>query len=146
MRTCLHLPRLGSTCYHPQLWQSLPGQSSMKIYLDTCSLQRPLDTRSQLRIVLEAEAILAVLDLCDSGQVKLLTSEVLLFEIRRIQKEPRRSYALDLLSKGALHVDTNAEIERRARELTGKGINPLDALHLASAIEARRKWFHRSNW
>ncbi len=113
----------------------------MKIYLDTCSLQRPLDTKSQLRIILEAEAILAVLDLCDAGQVKLLTSEVLLFEVRRIQKEPRRSYALDLLRKGALHVDTNEEIERRARELTGNGIKPLDALHLASAIEAHADYF-----
>ncbi len=113
----------------------------MKIYLDTCSLQRPLDTKSQLRIILEAEAILVVLDLCDTGQVKILTSEVLLFEIQRIQKEPRRSYAFDLLRKGALYVDTNEEIERRARELAGKGIMPLDALHLASAIEAHADYF-----
>ena len=35
----------------------------MRIYLDTCSLQRPLDDRSQLRIRQEAEAILYVLEL-----------------------------------------------------------------------------------
>ncbi len=113
----------------------------MKIYLDTCSLQRPLDTKSQLRIILEAEAILVVLDLCDTGQVEMLTSEVLLFEIQRIQKEPRRSYAFDLLRKGALHMDTDEKIERRARNLTEKGIKPLDALHLASAIEAHADYF-----
>jgi len=33
----------------------------MKIYFDTCSLQRPLDNRSQLRIATEAEAILGIL-------------------------------------------------------------------------------------
>lgn len=34
----------------------------MKIYLDNCSLQRPLDDKSQIRIRLEAEAILAVIE------------------------------------------------------------------------------------
>ena len=33
----------------------------MRIYLDTCSLQRPLDDRHQVRIALEAEAVLAIL-------------------------------------------------------------------------------------
>ena len=41
----------------------------MKFYLDTCSLQRPLDDKSQLRIQLEAEAILAILMLCKDGDV-----------------------------------------------------------------------------
>lgn len=71
----------------------------------------------------------------------MVTSEVLLFEVQRIRQEPRRSYAFDLLRKTALHVDTNEEIERCARELTGKGIKPLDALHLASAIEAQADYF-----
>lgn len=48
----------------------------MKIYLDTCSLQRPLDDKSQVRIQLEAEAILAVLTLCKDGDVEIVSSEV----------------------------------------------------------------------
>lgn len=28
----------------------------MKVYLDTCSLQRPLDNKTQLRVLLESEA------------------------------------------------------------------------------------------
>ena len=35
----------------------------MKIYLDMCSLQRPLDTKTQLRIAVEAEAVLIVVSL-----------------------------------------------------------------------------------
>nr|VFK11339.1 MAG: hypothetical protein BECKLPF1236A_GA0070988_1005215 [Candidatus Kentron sp. LPFa]VFK29956.1 MAG: hypothetical protein BECKLPF1236C_GA0070990_100997 [Candidatus Kentron sp. LPFa] len=46
----------------------------MLIYLDTCCIQRPLDDRLQPRIDLEAEAILAVLDLIESGAVRLLSS------------------------------------------------------------------------
>ena len=33
----------------------------MRIYFDTCILNRPLDNRSQLRVALEAEAILGIL-------------------------------------------------------------------------------------
>ena len=33
-----------------------------------CSLQRPLDTKTHLRISVEAEAILGVLALCESGE------------------------------------------------------------------------------
>jgi hypothetical protein len=52
----------------------------MKIYLDMCSLQRPLDDRTQLRVLVEAEAILGVLALCDAGTVELIASDALVFE------------------------------------------------------------------
>jgi len=39
----------------------------MLIYLDTCSIQRPLDDRSQPRINLEAEAIVTVLNFIESA-------------------------------------------------------------------------------
>ena len=55
----------------------------MRIYLDTCSLQRPLDDRSQLRVDLESEAILAVLAMCERGDVELVSSEVLQIETER---------------------------------------------------------------
>ncbi len=53
----------------------------MKIYLDNCALQRPLDDKSQMRIHLEAEAILSVLTLCKAGELDLLSSEALELEI-----------------------------------------------------------------
>jgi hypothetical protein len=43
----------------------------MHIYLDVCSLQRPLDDRSQPRVNVEAEAVLTILRLVENGQVKL---------------------------------------------------------------------------
>ena len=39
----------------------------MLLYLDMCSLQRPLDDKTQLRIALEAEAVLGILALCQAG-------------------------------------------------------------------------------
>ena len=49
----------------------------MTVYLDTCSIQRPFDDQSQTRIVLEAEAVLGVIDRIEIGEVELLSSEVL---------------------------------------------------------------------
>jgi len=52
----------------------------VKIYLDLCAIQRPLDTPNQVRIVLESEAVLGIISLCELGQIELLSSEALLYE------------------------------------------------------------------
>ena len=52
----------------------------MRIYLDMCSLQRPLDDAIQLRVRVEAEAIVSVLAFCQAGKAELITSDALLFE------------------------------------------------------------------
>jgi predicted nucleic acid-binding protein len=113
----------------------------MKIYLDTCSLQRPLDSKTQIRIVLEAEAVLGILAMCESDEIELVSSDALAFEIVRNPNTTRREYGLEVLSKAKTFVALNDQIERRARQLTQAGLKPLDALHLASAEEARADFF-----
>ena len=66
----------------------------MKVYLDNCSLQRPLDSRTQIRTSLEAEAVLGILTLFESGKIELVSSEALLFEIDRNPNQTRQDYAL----------------------------------------------------
>ena len=41
----------------------------MLVYLDMCSIQRPLDDKTQLRILVECEAVLGIIALCESGNV-----------------------------------------------------------------------------
>ncbi len=54
----------------------------MKIYFDRCSLQRPLDNRSQFRIAIEAEAILGILFwLSETDTLDLISSDALVFEV-----------------------------------------------------------------
>lgn len=108
----------------------------MKVYLDTCSLQRPLDSRGQLRIVLEAEAVLGILGLVESGDVELVTSDALLFEVRRNPNMVRQEYALQALSLARVHANLTAQAEARAAELNRAGLSPMDALHLALAESA----------
>lgn len=109
----------------------------MKIYLDTCSLQRPLDSKTQVRIILEAEAVLGIIGLCEAGQLELVSSEVLMFEVNRNPQIVRREFGVEVLSKASFLVNLNERIEQRARALSKLGLKPLDALHLASAEEAQ---------
>ncbi len=113
----------------------------MKIYLDNCSLQRPLDSKNQTRTILEAEAVLGVLTFLESGRVELVSSEALLFEIDRNPNGTRREYALEVLSRAKTFVILSGRVEKRARKLDALGIKPLDALHLASAEEAQVDYF-----
>jgi hypothetical protein len=64
----------------------------MRLYLDMCSLQRPLDDRTQLRVHVEAEAVLAILNLCESGAAELVDSFALRFETGRNPYPVRRSF------------------------------------------------------
>ena len=105
----------------------------MRIYFDTCSLQRPLDDKTQLRILLESEAVLAILALCGSEDIELLSSDALAFEIERNPNLTRQEYALEVLAKATSYVILEHDVEKRAKEFGRLGLKPLDALHLASA-------------
>ena len=108
----------------------------MKIYLDACSIQRPLDSKNQIRILLEADAVLGIIALCDAGQVELVSSDALLYETRRNPNLVRQDHALAILDKANTIIALNDIIEKRARLFVERGIKPLDALHLASAEAA----------
>ena len=113
----------------------------MRVYLDTCSLQRPLDDKSQLRIRLEAEAILSVLDLVKDGQLELVSSDALIFEIGHNPHLTRQDFALETIAGASNYIQLSETVERRAVELNQTGIETLDSLHLASAEAAEADFF-----
>jgi hypothetical protein len=112
----------------------------MKIHLDMCSVQRPLDTKTQVRVAMEAEAILSILALCASGYATLLASDALVFETVQNPHPIRRHYAFGVLAMATEFVLTDSHVEARARAFHAVGIKPLDALHLASAVAAQAEY------
>ena len=106
-----------------------------------CSIQRPLDTKTHPRIAVEAEAVLGILTLCEAGQVELITSDTLVFELERNPHPVRKTYALEVLAKAKVSIQTDTQIAERARTLQAEGIKSVDALHLASAVEAQADYF-----
>nr|VFJ44676.1 MAG: Predicted nucleic acid-binding protein, contains PIN domain [Candidatus Kentron sp. FM]VFJ50381.1 MAG: Predicted nucleic acid-binding protein, contains PIN domain [Candidatus Kentron sp. FM]VFK08675.1 MAG: Predicted nucleic acid-binding protein, contains PIN domain [Candidatus Kentron sp. FM] len=114
----------------------------MLIYLDTCSIQRPLDDRSQPRINLEAEAIVTVPDLIESGDIDLLSSELLEFEIRQTPDTIRGIRAREILSVAGMSAEVSEAVRTRARELMSSvGVMAMDALHVAVAMEYHATYF-----
>lgn len=113
----------------------------MKIYLDNCALQRPLDNKSQIRVRLEAEAILAVIEQYQFGKIELVSSEVLELELSETPIKTRVDYGFSILESAPYYIEINEEIESRAGAFILLGIKPLDALHLASAEAAHAKYF-----
>jgi predicted nucleic acid-binding protein len=113
----------------------------MRIYLDCCSLQRPFDDRTQPRIAVEAEAVLIVLAMCESGTVKLISSEPLQLEIALIPDKDRKANALAILGLASEFVEVTAEVEALAWSLGAEGIKPLDTLHIACASVVKADYF-----
>lgn len=111
------------------------------VYLDACSLQRPLDDKLQPRIFLEAEAILTVLSLVEAGDLELLSSDVLKFEISRIANINRRSEAETLLTLASNVAPVQISTKVLSEQLLAVGVKPLDAAHAAVAIENHVRYF-----
>lgn len=113
----------------------------MKIYLDNCSIQRPLDDKSQVRIASEAEAILNIITLSQQGKVELIHSDALEYEIDRTPNAQRKLFATEVLQNTTLRISFTEAVITRAKELEQFGLKPLDALHFASAEAAEVQYF-----
>lgn len=113
----------------------------IKLYLDTCSIQRPLDTLSQTRLRLEAEAILGVLAQVKAGKVELISSTVLEVEIQRNPLTIRREHGEQVLAQTTTIVLVDEPIEQRSTQFVQRGVKAMDALHLAAAEAAEADYF-----
>jgi predicted nucleic acid-binding protein len=113
----------------------------MLIYLNMCSIHRPLDDQSQLRIQVESEAVLAIIALCKSRPCELVSSDALEYEAERNPRPDRKAYAHDVLSHAQRFVRLSPEVEERAHAYNEAGLKPLDALRLSCAVEAGADYF-----
>jgi len=104
----------------------------MKIYMDVCCLCRPFDDRTQDRIRIESEAVLAVLSRCPGDWI-LIGSEVIDFELSMIFNLEKRRGAKLLASIAEESAAMDDGIIERASELEHIGFKPMDALHISCA-------------
>ena len=111
------------------------------IYLDTCSIQRPLDNRLQPRIFLEAEAVLTVFSLVEAGELELLSSDVLKFEISCIANLNRRKEAETLLRLASRVAPVRHSTRLLSERIIAVGVKAFDAVHTAVAIENHANYF-----
>ena len=110
----------------------------MRVYLDNCCLQRPLDNQMLPRIRVETEAVLAAVQ---AKELSLLSSEALQYEVNRIPDEARRTEVLSVLTMASEHLQVTNAAEVLALSFEQQGVEPLDALHLALASTAKADFF-----
>jgi len=113
----------------------------VKVYLDASALNRPFDDQQLARNRLETEAVLAILEWIESGELKLVGSAALVYENRMSPLVERREYVATYLDLAATFVTADPALLDRAKAIEAQGIKPLDALHLASAERGRAEWF-----
>ena len=113
----------------------------MRVYLDTCAIQRPLDDKRNLRIVNESEAVLNIIAAIQDGKHELVVSSVLLYETNAIVSMARKQYLQAVLDLRSLNIEISSHVKKRAEYFTLFGIKAMDALHLASAESAYCDFF-----
>jgi len=108
----------------------------VKVYLDTCALNRPFDDRTQARIRLEAEAVLTILGHVASGAWQLAGSDMLEYETEQNTDIERRDRVADLAAMAQTYVGLGPPHIRRAMGLKALGFRTKDAFHVACAESA----------
>lgn len=110
----------------------------MRIYMDVCVFNRPLDLQEQPRIRLETEAILSILEDCEKGSIALVVSDVVLAEIFATRNTPRRDSILEFTRVARELCSADDSVRKIAADFQQKaGLASTDSLHLAMAQGAR---------
>ena len=105
----------------------------MKIYMDNCCYYRPFDDQAQDRIRLETDAIVTIVARCEAGDLELIGSDILKYEMSKVSDFDKYKNAATVYKAAKSSVPFSTGIQRRANHLQRYGIKSMDALHLASA-------------
>lgn len=109
----------------------------MRIYFDVCCLNRPFDDQMQIRIHLEAEAILSIFNYSRKAGWIVIGSDAIDYEISKMPDDDKRLMVQILSTVRDAHVRIDAVVEKRAVEIKRLGLKTLDALHVACAEKAK---------
>ena len=113
----------------------------MIIYLDICCFNRPFDDQADLLVRLQTEAKLHVQELIRGGTLSLVWSAIMDVENEANPDVNRKVAVGGWRSLAVVDVSINGCVECIADELAQLGVKPMDALHVACAIEAEADYF-----
>ena len=113
----------------------------MKVYLDNCSLNRPFDDQSHIRIRLETEAKLYIQDKIKNGSLDLVWSYILDIENDNNPFREKRQVIARWKTLSAIDVPESQPVIDKANGFVRLGVKAKDALHVACAINGKAKLF-----
>jgi predicted nucleic acid-binding protein len=104
----------------------------LKIYLDTCCYSRPFDDLTQSKILSEAQAVQDVVELSKSGELTIMSSQFVKYEIDSIPLIEKRDKVGGFYHYDEYHLLTD-KLGRLAKYYQTFGMKTFDSLHLATA-------------
>jgi predicted nucleic acid-binding protein len=108
----------------------------IRVYLDTCCLNRPLDDQSQDRVRLESEAVVVILRQVARGEWTLIGSSAIDDEIAAIRDQERQEQVQEFARTATEHIRLTADCRRRGLLLERMGFKGYDSVHIACAEAA----------
>ncbi len=109
-----------------------------------CCYNRPYDPQGQMRISLETQAKLYIQDRIKAGEMELVSSYTLDYEVSNVpQRERRETIRLFISQNSAYYVgvENRQVVENKARQIMATGVKEKDAAHVASAILSGCEYF-----
>ena len=113
----------------------------IKIYLDNCCFNRPVDDQSQIRVRLEAEAKLKIQEEIRSGHLQFAWSYILDYENNKNPYLERRERIKSWKKHAKSDIQETPELLDEAALLNRKGFPKIDCLHIACAILSGCEYF-----
>ena len=115
-----------------------------KVYLDNCCYGRPYDKPSNLRIIFEAQAKMAIQSMIVDGTLELASSSYVLYENSFKEDEAIRNHIIGFIRNHAEHFVSNPKapiIQELHGTIMATGIKSMDAYHVACAIALKCDYF-----
>lgn len=113
----------------------------MTIYLDNCCFNRPYDDQGHLSIYLETQAKLAIQELVKDRKISLVWSFILDYENQAHPDKIIKNEIFLWRNIADLMIANNDKVLEKAKEYVLSGLGKKDALHIASAINAKCNYF-----
>ena len=113
----------------------------MKLYLDMCVYNRPFDEQNQPRILIETQIFVVLLMMVSQGHIDLIHSFALAYENSKNPNPEKRIKISDFLKYSREYVSYDENILAMAVEYETRGLDGMDALHVACAEKAKADFF-----
>ena len=115
--------------------------NNLVVYLDNCCFNRPYDDQDYLSIYIETQAKLAIQELIKDKMISLAWSFMLDFENSANPDVVVKKEIFTWRKISTLLIDKSTRIVDNAKKIARFGLSNKDALHIASAIDAKVNYF-----
>ncbi len=114
----------------------------MIVYLDNSFLNRPFDDPEVGTNKLESEVLSLILELVKAGKAGMVNSSVIEYENSLNPITERKTFVKEILKRSKVYQNVDDKTKKRAHFLTQEMmLSPIDALHLATAEQAKADIF-----